>query len=111
MPGRIPPRGIAIFATDSPAICNATSLHRVQLNEGRCKGEATMKLPRLGILFIGAAIVMALELVPVAGAQDTKASAIAAAPLPEQLATATSVFISYGGADGYGTTVLKRAGS
>jgi hypothetical protein len=70
-----------------------------------------MKLPRLGILFIGAAIVMALELVPVAGAQDTKASAIAAAPLPEQLATATSVFISYGGADGYGTTVLKRAGS
>jgi hypothetical protein len=69
-----------------------------------------MKLTRLGIAFVGAAVATALVLVPVARAQDTKAPAIAAAPLPEQLATATSVFISYGGADGYATTVLKRAG-
>jgi len=72
-----------------------------------------MRLTRLGIAIFGAAMTTAsaFALVPAARAQDTKASAIPAAPLPEQLATATSVFISYGGADGYGTMVLKRAGN
>ena len=69
-----------------------------------------MRLTRLGVAIFGATMAMALVLVPAARAQETKAPAVAAAPLPEQLATATSVFISYGGADGYATTVLKRAG-
>lgn len=72
-----------------------------------------MRLPRLGIAFISTAMAMAMALgtTPAARAQETKTSAIPTAPLPEQLATATSVFISYGGADGYGTMVLKRAGN
>jgi hypothetical protein len=69
-----------------------------------------MRQPRLRSAFISSAIATALVLVPLARAQDTKAPTVAAAPLPEQLGTATSVFISYGGADGYATTVLKRAG-
>jgi|SRR5580704_9211770 hypothetical protein len=69
-----------------------------------------MKLPRFRNAMMAAAMGLAMALVPAARAQDTNA-AVAAAPLPEQLATATSVFISYGGADGYGTTVLKRAGN
>jgi hypothetical protein len=67
-----------------------------------------MKLLRLSTAMMAAAMGLAMAMVPAARAQDTKA-AVMEAPLPEQLATATSVFISYGGSDGNGTSVLKRS--
>ncbi len=68
-----------------------------------------MRMPRLGIALTAVAMAFGMSVAPAARAQETKAAPLAAAPIPVQIATATSVFISYGGSDGNGTTVLKRS--
>lgn len=72
-----------------------------------------MRLPKLGIGFISTAMALAMAIVPVARAQQTKETpkTAMAAPLPEQLATATSVFISNGGSDTFAIDILKREGN
>lgn len=70
-----------------------------------------MRMTGLGIAFSATAMILALAVIPSARAQATKdeGGPSVNAPVPVQIATATSIFIANAGGDGKATYILKRA--
>jgi hypothetical protein len=69
-----------------------------------------MRMSRLGIALTAVAMAAGLALAPAGRAQQTKSGPVPAAPIPEQLATATSVFIANAGVDSISWAAFQRAG-